>query len=284
MVFPDNIQRRMSEFILRTLEKNRLPQVFYGNLAIYCGREEWPHEFDSELGGISIWCKENGLPFISALVINSKTNRPGLGYWGIYSPKVPECDKERIWQKEIEAILNRGNDWKILADQVGYKWKGLWHPRGTDPKAENIPEDSKDNLAASELPLEDAGIQEDEVKGEVILANELTNEELKTLIEGAKKVVTVNAYERNIKAREGCLKKYGTKCWICGFDASKVYGSEYSGKIEVHHLTPISSIGKEYEIALDDLRPVCPNCHMIIHANRNHILSIEDVQDLLAAR
>ena len=45
--------------------------------------------------------------------------------------------------------------------------------------------------------------------------------ESQTLSEGAKKQVIVNAYERNPKARQECIKHYGTKCFICGFDFEK---------------------------------------------------------------
>jgi len=34
----------------------------------------------------------------------------------------------------------------------------------------------------------------------------------------------------------------------------------------VHHLVPISKIGKKYRVdPIKDLRPVCPNCHAVIH-------------------
>ncbi|MGC9455218.1 MAG: HNH endonuclease [Phycisphaerae bacterium] len=36
--------------------------------------------------------------------------------------------------------------------------------------------------------------------------------------------------------------------------------------MEVHHLCPLSEVGKEYQIdPIRDLRPVCPNCHAMIH-------------------
>jgi predicted HNH restriction endonuclease len=34
----------------------------------------------------------------------------------------------------------------------------------------------------------------------------------------------------------------------------------------VHHLRPLSGIAEEYEIdPVEDLRPVCPNCHAMLH-------------------
>jgi len=88
------------------------------------------------------------------------------------------------------------------------------------------------------------------------------------LLEGSKRRITVNAYERNPKARQACINHYGTTCVICGFDFLKVYGEVGRGFIHVHHLKPLADIDREYEVdPINDLRPVCPNCHAIIHKN-----------------
>src|SRR5690606_3273456 len=42
--------------------------------------------------------------------------------------------------------------------------------------------------------------------------------------EGALKVITINAYERNTKARTACIEHYGAKCIICGFSFQGKYG------------------------------------------------------------
>lgn len=88
-------------------------------------------------------------------------------------------------------------------------------------------------------------------------------------IEGAKKLVTVNAYERDSNARKRCLEYHGFFCKICGFDAEKIYGKEFEGKIHVHHIIPLNEIGTEYKVdPVKDLIPVCPNCHMILHSRK----------------
>ena len=84
--------------------------------------------------------------------------------------------------------------------------------------------------------------------------------------EGAKKEVTVNIYERNQRARLKCIRHWGIKCFICGFDFEEFYGGRGAGFIHVHHLTPLSEIQEEYELdPVNDLRPVCPNCHAMLH-------------------
>lgn len=41
------------------------------------------------------------------------------------------------------------------------------------------------------------------------------------------------------------------------------------GIIEVHHIVPISQIGKEYEVdPINDLVPLCPNCHTALHSKK----------------
>lgn len=95
------------------------------------------------------------------------------------------------------------------------------------------------------------------------------SEELPTdnsLFEGLKKVITVNAYERNAVARELCIEHYGANCSVCNFNFEKTYGSIGKDYIHVHHITPISQIGVNYQVnPIKDLRPVCPNCHAMLH-------------------
>ena len=49
----------------------------------------------------------------------------------------------------------------------------------------------------------------------------------------------------------------------------------------MHHLKQLSDIGDEYELdPIKDLRPVCPNCHAMIHRQKS-ALSIEDIKLLI---
>jgi 5-methylcytosine-specific restriction protein A len=86
------------------------------------------------------------------------------------------------------------------------------------------------------------------------------------LPEGASKIISVNAYERSRKARDHCIRHYGTRCCVCEMDFKERYGELGIGFIHVHHLKMLSEIGAEYEIdPIKDLRPVCPNCHAMLH-------------------
>lgn len=84
--------------------------------------------------------------------------------------------------------------------------------------------------------------------------------------EGAVTRVPVNVYERSDAARKKCIDSWGCKCRVCDFDFEAVYGDLGQGFIHVHHLTPLSEIGSSYQLdPVADLRPVCPNCHAMLH-------------------
>jgi hypothetical protein len=99
--------------------------------------------------------------------------------------------------------------------------------------------------------------------------------------EGSLKSVLVNRYERDPEARRLCIRHHGTQCNVCGLDFGRVYGEFAAGFIHVHHLTPISSIGRGYRVnPAQDLRPLCPNCHAVIHL-RTPPYSIEELRELI---
>ena len=88
----------------------------------------------------------------------------------------------------------------------------------------------------------------------------------RTLPEGAKRQIVVNAYERNAKARQLCIDHFGYTCAVCDFSFGETYGEFIDGFIHVHHLTPLHEIDEEYDVdPINDLIPVCPNCHAAIH-------------------
>jgi 5-methylcytosine-specific restriction protein A len=101
--------------------------------------------------------------------------------------------------------------------------------------------------------------------------------------EGAKRQVRVNAYERSPKARLACLKHYGYKCSICSFDFEQRYGAIGNEFMHVHHLNPLALTDGKYLIdPVKDLRPVCPNCHAMLHRGET-LLSIDELRSQLRA-
>jgi 5-methylcytosine-specific restriction protein A len=112
------------------------------------------------------------------------------------------------------------------------------------------------------------------------LPEEIEKEDI-LLFEGNTIQITVNKYERSKDARIICLKKYGYKCSVCGFDFEEKYGPIGKGKIHVHHITPISEYKKEYILdPINDLVPVCPNCHLMIHSKKEPF-TIEELKEII---
>ena len=104
-----------------------------------------------------------------------------------------------------------------------------------------------------------------------------------TLVEGAITCVTVNSFERNPRARAACIRHHGHRCAVCSFDFREAYGPLGEGFIHVHHLVELSAIRSEYQVdPVRDLRPVCPNCHAMLH-RRSPPISIELLQKHLAS-
>lgn len=105
-----------------------------------------------------------------------------------------------------------------------------------------------------------------------------------SLNEGSMLTIQVNRYERSSKARKICLDHYGYKCMVCGFDFEKVYGELGKGIIEVHHKKALSEIKEDYNVdPINDLIPLCSNCHTVIHS-KNDNLSVEKLIQVIKIR
>ena len=98
-----------------------------------------------------------------------------------------------------------------------------------------------------------------------------------TYTEGSITYVHAAGYERDQEARNACIQHYGCRCAVCGFD----FGDVGKGFIEVHHVIPVHERGGEYEVnPIKDLRPLCSNCHSMIH-RRNPVYSIDELKQMM---
>lgn len=102
--------------------------------------------------------------------------------------------------------------------------------------------------------------------------------EIEIYAEGKPRSVTYNTYDRSPFARQSCINHFGYSCAVCGFNFEQAYGAIGSKYIEVHHLNQVADIRAEYLVdPIRDLRPVCANCHRMLHKTRPP-LSIEELK------
>lgn len=88
------------------------------------------------------------------------------------------------------------------------------------------------------------------------------------LYEAAVRSVKHDRREYNQQAREQCIAEHGTSCAVCNLNFEATYGEIGRGYIHVHHLNPLSeATGKRKVDPVNDLIPVCPNCHAMLHRN-----------------
>jgi 5-methylcytosine-specific restriction protein A len=180
---------------------------------------------------------------------------------------LPAISTNTNWQAQVRKQLQSDNDdmktqtsGKNLFWSVEGKGSGIWGLRDLSQYQEN---DLFYNFSAN---------------GEIIdNQTPIINNEF---IEGATKKILVNKYERNYKLREKCIELFGCLCTICSFNFEEFYGLQGKGFIEVHHITPISAIGHDYIAHPDELRPVCSNCHSMIHRYKP-FLQINELKDLI---
>lgn len=124
-----------------------------------------------------------------------------------------------------------------------------------------------------ELPMETVEEQRRHVlHKKVVLHDDFT--------EGAKKHIESERRYRDLSARQACIDYWGCQCQCCGMDFGEIYGDDIgSGYIQVHHLKPISSFDEVHKIdPINDLVPLCANCHAMIHHGKNGVLTLAELR------
>lgn len=99
-------------------------------------------------------------------------------------------------------------------------------------------------------------------------------------VEGKLKESLFTTYERSKKNRTLCLSFYGYDCQACGQNMEEKYGVLGKGFIHVHHIEPLHLSGIKKINPFEDLIPLCPNCHAIVHRESPPI-SVERLKEIL---
>ncbi len=87
-------------------------------------------------------------------------------------------------------------------------------------------------------------------------------------LEGGLRSVTVTRAERNPKNRQACLDHYGYECLVCKFDFGQMFGANAKNYIHVHHHNLVATSGEIVPHPVNDMSPLCPNCHAVAHLKR----------------
>lgn len=112
-------------------------------------------------------------------------------------------------------------------------------------------------------------------------------DETTTIAEGTQAIVKTKVYKRSSKLREKAIQFYTVddriKCQACCFDFEEFYGDFGKNFIEIHHQKPIfqfdgDDLERTVEEALENVIPVCSNCHRMIHRRREIPLSLEELK------
>lgn len=192
---------------------------------------------------------------------------------------------------------NYGNAWEA-PDRL--RWFGKTHSKSDQPQIVAMTRgdqpvylfhrgDNRDQFTFAGLvrAVGVAQTQPVEVIWKVVPREVPTTEEVihpERYTEGAVRRITVNAYERQPAARAKCIERYGAVCAVCDFQFEALYGAMGRGYIHVHHLVPLHTVGNGYQVdPIEDLRPVCPNCHAMLHTE-NPPLEINVLRASVARR
>ena len=115
----------------------------------------------------------------------------------------------------------------------------------------------------------------------------ILNEQIVT--EGTPRIQTARYVRtRSQRLRNEALNYYAQNgqiyCHACSFDYSLAYPIIGTGYIEIHHLKPIVELQGHYfsmEQALENVRPLCANCHRMVHKKRPPI-PVDKIQEILS--
>jgi predicted HNH restriction endonuclease len=109
--------------------------------------------------------------------------------------------------------------------------------------------------------------------------------------EGERVLLSRRAIRRSSVLKKAALKHFADQdgsieCVGCGFRAEKIYGANTLGLIEIHHTQPLYLAGKKLrrsiEAALNNVAPLCPTCHRVVHRDPSICLTVQALKNLIA--
>ena len=187
-------------------------------------------------------------------LLSSSKSRMKYAYLKLLLDGYKDLDPRSI-QKSVNAVLKKGgfkSDYST--ENYAYSFAKAFHDR-----------------TASQLFLS---------QGEIEATNPPDLDDGRYM-EGRRVAILVERIERDTKARRRCIDHFGASCQVCGFDFEDHYGLLGKGFIHVHHhRQQLASTRGRHEIdPVKDLIPLCPNCHAMIHSQKQ-MLSVEELRHI----
>jgi len=108
--------------------------------------------------------------------------------------------------------------------------------------------------------------------------------------EGQNKIIETKSYQRSNELRNIAIEHYTQngriKCKACCFDFEDFYGEYGRGFIEIHHQKPVfmfdeNELERTIDNALQNVIPICPNCHRMVHKKRTTYLTFEELKSYI---
>jgi hypothetical protein len=116
-----------------------------------------------------------------------------------------------------------------------------------------------------------------------IYGNELVHNFKEKYKEGADKLIRHLSHERNPKAVKAKKAQFRSEnngelfCEACRFNFIETYKIE---AIECHHTKPLNKGARDTE--LSDLILLCPNCHRVVHKDKNKVLTLNQLKKIIS--
>lgn len=186
--------------------------------------------------------------------------------------EIDKVNRTRLkWRSDFEGVLHRRfHNYEKYFNKLDNNY------------IESIMRFNKINKFLYELEFIDLNNIDKNFYNEEIEYDEDDYKEYNFIKEGSSFYSYSKKYERDPKNRLRAIKIHGTKCIACGFDFEQAYGVRGRGFIEIHHVNPLYTLEGEMVInPKTDLVPLCSNCHRMVHRERENILTINELKNIL---
>lgn len=108
--------------------------------------------------------------------------------------------------------------------------------------------------------------------------------------EGKVEIKASKSRERSKALRDAAIQHYSVAgklyCSVCNFCFEEKYGELGKDFIEIHHEKPVCSFDEEGSAqfiseAVKNVKPLCANCHRMIHRNHKKPMTIEELKKII---